>query len=110
MCYLLREPDASLQSSETAPARPGPSVRPRWVAAAGMALAATVAVAALVTTPPAQAPQPVKQATGLVPVANRTTVALPTSDVQRTALPADDDVPTSSGTMRAGIGHCHEGL
>ena len=110
MCYLLREPNTSPRPEpQGTPARPG-TLRPRWVAAAGLALAATVAVAALVTAPPAQAPEPVRQATGLVPVVNRAD-ARPASDAMtRTALPADDDVPAGTGPVKAGIGHCHDSL
>ena len=110
MCILLREPNASAQpEAQGSPPKPG-TLRPRWLAAAGLALAATVAVAALVTAPPAQAPEPVRQATGIVPVVSRAD-ATPASDgMTRAALPADDDVPTSTGPMKAGIGHCHDSL
>lgn len=106
MCYLLREPDVSPEPERSAvPPLAGP-LRPRWVAAAGMAFAATVAVAAMVAAPPAQAPEPVRQATGLM----ATGMVPATGRVERTALPADDDVPASPGTRQAAVGHCHEGL
>ena len=108
MCYLLREPDVSPEPGRSAvPPLAGP-LRPRWVAAAGMALAATIAVAAMVAAPPAQAPEPVRQATGLVATGMDSSPA--TASVERTALPADDDVPTSAGTRQAAMGHCHEVL
>ena len=106
MCYLQREPHAFPEPEGAGVPPRNATVRPRWVAAAGMALAAAFAAAALVASPPAQAPEPVKQATGLVPVAKQAGMG----SVERTALPADDDVPTSAGNTGAGARHCHETL
>jgi hypothetical protein len=108
MCYLQREQDAY---PEPGPARVPPrnaASRPRWAAAAGMALVASLAAAALVASPPAQAPEPVKQATGLVPIA--TQARTPAGTVERMALPADDDVPQSTAASNGRVGHCHESL
>jgi hypothetical protein len=71
-----------------------------------MVLAAAVAAAALVASPPARPPEPMQQATALVPVARQAE----TGSVERTALPADDDVPTSVGNSSAVNRHCHESL
>ena len=106
MCYLQREPHAFPEPERAGAPPRNAIVRPRWVAAAGMALAAALAAAALVASPPAQAPEPLKQATGLLPIAR----PAGTGSVERTALPADDDVPTSVGNAGAGARHCHESL
>lgn len=109
MCHLLREPHACVQPEAPSAAPRGP-LRPRWVAAAGLALAATVAIAALVAAPPAMAPEPVRQATGLVPVASRADMTPVGGGIERTALPADDDAPGGTGTLKARMGHCQEGM
>lgn len=106
MCYLQREPHAFPEPERAGAPPRNATVRPRWVAAAGMALAAALAAAALVASPPARAPEPMTQATGLVPVARQAG----TGGVERTALPADDDVPTSAGNSGAANRHCHESL
>ena len=108
MCYLQREQDASPEPEGARVPPRNAASRPRWAAAAGMALIASLAAAALVASPPARAPEPVKQATGLVPIATQTRT--PSGTVDRMALPGDDDVPTSTGASNARVGHCHESL
>jgi hypothetical protein len=105
MCHLVREPFVSTEPGrvETPPKVTLP--RQRWLVA-GAALAGSIAMAALVS--PAQAPEVPKAA---APVATAARSAEPAGGaIARTALPADDDVPTASGATKARTGYCHEGM
>ena len=105
MCHLVREPFVTTEPGRVdSPPKVG-SPRQRWLVA-GAALAGGIAMAALVS--PAQAPE-VRQAAAPVATAART--ADPAGGaLERTALPADDDVPVAADSTRARMGHCHEGM
>lgn len=110
MCYLLRQQQPGAERGAAAPSSPGlDRLRPRWVGGAAAMLVAGLAVAALVAPTPT-APGNDKDAAA--PVARlSTTAAAPAGPVvEQRSLPVDDDVPTAPATMKAGIGHCHEGL
>ena len=112
MCYLVREESsASEPRGDGAPARPE-RVRPRLagVAAAllvgGFALAALLAparVSPLSTITAQQAP--------VKPAVMATQAGVPaTGGLERTALPADDGVPSAPDTVRAGMAPCNHGM
>jgi len=115
MCYLVREEQARLEAGATAPV-PGPDrVRPRRLAGAlAMTMAGGLALAALVapTTTSTTASLSPQRATA-APIASRTETNLPAAGgLERTALPADDGVPSSSvpDVAGAGVGPCHHGM
>jgi hypothetical protein len=104
MCYLVREPSVPTEAGRLeTPPKVGLPGR-RWLVA-GAALAGTIAMAALVS--PAEAPQ-VREATPVATAAGSAEAG--GGGMTRTALPADDDVPTASGGTPARLGHCHEGM
>jgi hypothetical protein len=114
MCYLVREDHARLETGATAPS-PGPErVRPRWAGALAMTLAGGLALAALVApTPTSTTASLSPHRASASPVAARGDSNVPaTGGIERTALPADDGVPSSPipDLARAGMGPCQHGL
>lgn len=112
MCYLVRQqqPEPELGGA----ARPSglPGVRPRWAGAGAVAVFGGLALAGSLLTTPSMAPQvrSARDSGAPIPVAERST-QLPAGGVQQTALPMDDDVPTSTGDVpKAFTGHCHHGM
>ena len=107
MCYLVRQPATEGELGAVPPTPGSDRVRPRWAGAAVATVIGGLALAALVAPSPTQPPQsaaPLAARTGSVPVE-------PASAIERTSLPADDGVPTSTPDVaRAGIGPCHHGL
>ena len=111
MCYLVRQPATEAELGAVPPTPGSDRVRTRWAGVAAATVVAGLALAALVapspTAPLTQPPQsaaPMAARTGSVPVE-------PASAFERTSLPADDGVPTSTPDVaRAGIGPCHHGL
>jgi hypothetical protein len=111
MCHLVRE-----ESFESEPGRQGqpaqpPRVRPRRAAVVAALLVGGFAVAALLA--------PSKVSPLSAPVAARSDVhaalgslqAVPAAGgLERTALPADDDVPTAADVARPGAAPCHHGM
>jgi hypothetical protein len=107
MCYRVHERQTDAQPSGTiAPPLPD-RVRTRWVGVAaatlvgGLAMAALVAPSPLLKSDDAGAPARLAAKAGAVPA---------TPVIERTSLPADDGVPTSTDVVKAGLGDCHHGL
>src|SRR4051812_49700173 len=98
MCYLLREPSVQAEPGrlDTPPKVSLP--RQRWLVA-GAALAGSIAMAALVS--PAPAPQATPRAEPPASIAARSVAEPAAGGIQRTALPADDDVPIANGAVSA---------
>lgn len=108
MCYLVREQQAHAAEAST-PAGQVPQPRARWVGAVTAALVGGFAIAALdAPTPPAPTVQ-AREAAAVFPVAARSSV-IPPAPLDRTALPADDGVPSATDMAKARAGDCQHGL
>jgi hypothetical protein len=111
MCYLIREQQAGAAERGGATLPPSfQGLRPRWIGAVAAALIGGLAVAALVL-PTSTAPlSNTKDSAAPAPLASRA-VAVPTAAaVQPGAALVDDGVPTASDIVKAGMGHCENGL
>jgi hypothetical protein len=111
MCYLVREQqDRAAQRGGAALPPSIDRMRPRWAGAVAAALIGGVAVAALVapsSTSPLLSTRDSAAPAALVSSA----VAVPTAAVAgQSTAPVDDGVPSASDAVKAGMGHCHEGL
>lgn len=107
MCYRVHERQTDAQHGGVAVPPLPDRVRPRWVGVAAAALVGGLAMAALIAPSPllkpddAGAPARLAAKAGTVPAAPA---------IERTSLPADDGVPTSTDVVKAGLGDCHHGL
>jgi hypothetical protein len=117
MCYLIREQQAGAAESGGAKLPPSPNrLRPRWVGAGAVALIGGLAMAALVapqsTSPVLSTTAPVVNTKHAAPAPLASSgVAAPTGAVvERGSAPVDDGVPSSTDTVKAGMGDCHHGL
>lgn len=109
MCYMLRQQQAAAEPGG-APVPPViDRVRSRWVAAAGAALVGGFALAAFVEPSGTTTPPEAAQAAAVIPVAAKST-ATPGAPAGETSLAPDDGVPTVTGSSKAGMGNCHQGL
>ena len=109
MCYMLRQQQAAAEPGG-APVPPViDRVRSRWVAAAGAALVGGFALAAFVEPSGTSTPPEAAQAAAVIPVAAKST-ATPGAPAGDTSLAPDDGVPTVTGSSKAGMGNCHQGL
>lgn len=109
MCYMVRQQQQATQAGAgTTP--PSIELRPRWLAAAGAALIASFAVAALVVPSGTSSRADVRDTAAPLPVASRTAATPAGPVLEQTSLSVDDDVPTAPGASRAGAGNCHHGL
>lgn len=108
MCYMVRQQQAAAEPGGA----PVPSiidrVRTRWVAAAGAALVGGFALAAFVEPSSTPALAEPAQAAAVIPAAATSTGTTGAPPSQATA--PDDDVPTVTGSSKAGMGNCHQGL
>lgn len=115
MCYLVRQQHASPEPAGTPPLTGGDGARHRWVGAAAAIGIAGVALAAALVAPPATAPSldsvtraaPAPVAT---PASTRADIVPAAASTTQRSLPADDDVPTVTGSTKAGYGGCSHGL
>lgn len=110
MCHLFRDQSFESQAGEDAPAQP-PRMRPRRAAVVAAVLVGGFAAAALLA--------PSKVSPLSTSAAPRSEVRAALASVQtgpaaggfeRTALPADDDVPSAPSPARAGVAPCHHGM
>ena len=109
MCYMVRQQQAAAEPGG-APVPPIiDRVRSRWVAAAGAALVGGFALAAFVEPSGTSTPPEAAQAAAVIPVAAKSTAA-PGAPAGDTSLAPDDGVPTVTGSSKAGMGNCHQGL
>jgi hypothetical protein len=109
MCYMVRQQQAAAEPGG-APVPPIiDRVRSRWVAAAGAALVGGFALAAFVEPSGTSTPPEAAQAAAVIPVAAKST-ATPGAPAGDTSLAPDDGVPTVTGSSKAGMGNCHQGL
>ena len=109
MCYMLRQQQAAAEPGG-APVPPViDRVRSRWVAAAGAALVGGFALTAFVEPSGTSTPPEAAQAAAVIPVAAKST-ATPGAPAGETSLAPDDGVPTVTGSSKAGMGNCHQGL
>lgn len=109
MCYMLRQQQAAAEPGG-APVPPIiDRVRSRWVAAAGAALVGGFALAAFVEPSSTSTLAEPAQAAAVIPAAAKSTATtgMPASE---TSLAPDDGVPTVTGSSKAGMGNCHQGL
>ncbi|MEJ5989774.1 hypothetical protein WG902_07225 [Ramlibacter sp. PS3R-8] len=108
MCHLVREHPASVaEAGSSTPTRVDP--RARWAGAVTAALIGGLALAALDAPRPPEPSVQVREAASAVPVAARSSV-LPTAALERSALPADDGIPSASDTAKASAGGCEHGM
>jgi hypothetical protein len=111
MCHLVRE-----ESFESQPGREGvpadpPRVRPRRAGVVAALLVAGFAVAALLAPSRVSPLSTSGTAGGEVHAALASRHAVPAAaGLERTALPADDDVPAAPDTTRLGAAPCHHGM
>jgi hypothetical protein len=110
MCYRIRQQQTEAQPSGTTPPLNLERLRPRWIAAAGAAMIAGLAVAALVVPPSSPQLVDVKEAGAPAPVAMVTTAVPVAAGTPEGSLPADDGVPSASDVAKSDLGHCHHGL
>ena len=112
MCHLVRDESFESQPGrEGVPAQP-PRMRPRRAAVVAAVLVGGFAVAALLA-PSKVAPlsPPVAQGSDVHAALASLQAAVPAAGgLERTALPADDDVPTAPDPVRAGAAPCHHGM
>ena len=108
MCYLVREHSAAAQPDAATPPSPD-RVRARWAGAVAAALIGGFAIAALEGTAPTPSITETTPAAPVLPVAARSSEMSPAA-LDKSALPADDGVPTSTDLANARAGDCHHGL
>lgn len=114
MCHLVREESFESQPGrEGVPAQP-PRVRPRRAAVVAALLVGGFAVAALLApsrVAPLSAPVAARSDVHAALASLQSVPAVPAAGgLERTALPADDDVPTAPDTARLGAAPCHHGM
>lgn len=109
MCYMLRQQQAAAEPGGAPVPTTIDRVRSRWAAAAGAALVGGFALAAFVEPSPTRTLAEPARAAAVIPAAAKatTTTGAPASE---TGLAPDDGVPTATGSSKAGMGHCHQGL
>ena len=110
MCHLVRQDATEAEHGARAPL-PGPGrVRSRWAGVAAATLVGGLALAGLVAPSPTAPLMPPQQHAAAPMAAARTADLGAGPAMERTALPADDGVPTAPDATRAAIGDCHHGL
>jgi hypothetical protein len=108
MCYALHHRSDAFEPEGSTPPQPRRQL-PRWLGAGLATLVGGVAVAGMLALAPASTG---RQEAAPAPVMVKTSSPLPVAAAPGDArmLPADDDLPTAPAPMRAGVGHCHDGL
>lgn len=113
MCYLVRHHQAGAAEGGSAPVPPSlDRARSRWTGAVAAALIGGLAVAAIVA--PTSTSSPTlrdRESAAPAPITTSTATAVPMAAVVETgSTSADDGVPSTSDSAKAGMDQCHHGL
>jgi hypothetical protein len=111
MCHLVREESfESEPGREGVPAQP-PRLRPRRAGVVAALLVGGFAAAALLAPSRVSPLSTFSTRAGDVHAVLASRAAAPAAGgLERTALPADDDVPSAPDTARVGAAPCHHGM